>query len=154
MRRAFFTLLGVVILALGVSSLALGAKNPKAHGTVTAKCGTRYTPRCVPPSIGGINISIRCRSAGSRISVPKFKVSAVAGIRRITVHVSGSHGYTLSINGNGNRNKTVSGLGLATRGFAPGVYTVKITVTDLKGVKRSRTLHFVICSPPPPPFTG
>jgi hypothetical protein len=146
-----------MLMLLGVAAAAtmmVGAAGI-ASGANTVKCGGTYQPACAPPNIIPIVITTTCHKEGTTIHIPKFTVTAIAGIKTITISVKGRKKPVKTYkNLNSAQKKTIGGLTVSTAGLKPGAHTITIKVTDTRGKTFSRTLHIAICTPKPPPFTG
>lgn len=148
MRKLFVALLSVSVVAGIATGIASGAGH-RAHAAAP-KCGTLYTPPCAPP--GAVFSSLAaCKAAGTLISVP-VKLHAVAGIKSASMYVNGHKVKTYTYK-NHPRNVSIGDVPISTRGLKPGLYTMTVKVTDVRGVTRSHTGHFAICKPKPV-FTG
>ena len=85
-----------------------------------------------------------------RAEIPAF----VAGIKTILVELTDTKILKkFSFTKPGPQTKKISGLKVNTKGLAPGVFTIKIAVTDQRGTHRSIIRRFAICKPVPV-FTG
>jgi hypothetical protein len=146
MRKLIISLLCVAAVVALATSVAAG--HTKGHAAAPL-CGTLYTPPCAPPS--GTIVSIAsCKNTGTMITMPA-SVHAIAGLKTATVTLNGKTIKVVKFSGrpkNGSFHVTIS-----TRGFKPGVYSVKVTVTDVRGTNTVRIAHFSICTPKPV-FTG
>ena len=145
MRKVLYTSMGAAAVVIASASIAAAAS--------PALCGTRYTPRCTGPTISHIPVSVACHAPASKIHLAAFTASANAGIKKITVTVHSQTVTILSVNGNGAKKKTISGLTINTVGLAAGAHTITIKVVDNRGKTVTTTYHFAICKPKPI-FTG
>ena len=131
-RRVMFVVLAVAAV-LAVSAGAAGATNR---------------------TVSSDQISAKCRTAGTTVAVPTIRVTANAGIKTILVELTDTKILKkFSFTKPGPQTKKISGLKVNTKGLAPGVFTIKIAVTDQRGTHRSIIRRFAICKPVPV-FTG
>jgi hypothetical protein len=147
-RRLIYMVLGVTAILVITASVASGAK-PHAV-TVRCKPNNITGPPCLAPNLS-TSINAKCKKSGTRFALP-ITASGNAGLRRITVKVGGKTVKVFTFKGKGPLNKKVS-VTLSTAGLKHGVYTVKVTVVDTRGKRKSVTKHFAICKPAPV-FTG
>lgn len=143
MRKVLFTLLIAGALAVGVSSLAIGAQG--------ARCGTLYTPTCTKPHITA-RPPVGCRKPAKTFTLATIRFSSNAGIRRVTVKLGSKVLKSKKFSGRGPTHYTIKGLKVSTKGLSTGGHTITVTVRDVKGKTVSRTIRFTVC--PPPKFTG
>jgi hypothetical protein len=131
-RRVMFMVLAVAAL-LAVSASVAGATNR---------------------AVSSDQISAKCRTAGTTVAIPTIRVTANAGIKTILVALTDTKILkNFSFTKPGPQTKKISGLKIDTQGLAPGVFTIKIAVTDQRGTRRSIIRRFAICKPVPV-FTG
>lgn len=150
MRKLIVTLLSAFVLAGLSAGMALAAHRPRGHAAAPpALCGTLYRPACRPP--GSVISSIAsCRNTGTVLSIP-IRVRSNAGLKRVKVMVRGRTLKIFKFRGRPT-NKRLR-VKISTRGLHAGIYQVKVIVTDVRGVTRSKVAHFSICKPKPV-FTG
>jgi hypothetical protein len=149
MRRFIFPLLGVVaILALGAIPAASASKGHARPHIV--RCGTLYTPACKKPTIV-VHSKVVCEHTGTTIHFP-ISLHGNAGLRKVVIKVGGRTITTKKFKGGPvNRSLVVA---VNTRGSKPGLFTLTVAITDVRGKTVTRTAHFTICKPKPPVFTG
>lgn len=140
----------ILLLLLGG---ALAAIPGPAGAASSARCGVLYKPNCTNPKLTGSALTVACRKAGTRVAITAQTATSNSGIRRITIAFRGHTIKTYHFSGQGPTRFTVSGVFINTKGLKPGAYTLKITMTDIRGHSVSKTLHFAICKPVPK-FTG
>lgn len=143
MRKVLFTLVIAGALALGVSSLAIGAQG--------ARCGTLYTPACTAPTIA-VTPPSGCKKPSSTFTFPAIHVSSNAGIKKVTVKLGSTTLKSKTFSGRGPTHYTIKGLKISTKGLSTGGHTLTITVKDVRGKTVKHTVRFTVC--PPPKFTG
>jgi hypothetical protein len=132
---------------------ALAAIPGPAVGASSARCGVLYKPNCTAPKLTGQALSVACHKAGNRVAITAQTATSNSGIRKITVVFRGQTIKTYHFSGQGPTRFVVSGVFINTKGLKHGAYTVKITMTDIRGHSVSKTLRFAICLPVPK-FTG
>jgi hypothetical protein len=99
-------------------------------------------------------ISAKCKIAGTTVAIPTIRVTANAGIKTILVALTNTKTLKkFSFTKPGPQTKNISGLKINTKGLQPGVFTIKVTVTDQRGAHKSTIRRFAICKPLPV-FTG
>ena len=142
-----FLLIGIAVAACAaaMSSLAVGATG--------ARCGTRYTKPCTGPIVTVRTPPVVCQKPGSSFALPSATLSSLPGLRKVVVTEGSKVIKTVTFKGRGPQQYSLKGLTLSTSGLHAGVHSVTITVTDVRGKKASRTLHFSVCAIVPP-FTG
>ena len=146
MRKRTFT---IVALTVAIGAIASGAAFG-AGGGGTVRCGNGlYQVRCAPPTITPpIGLSPGCKGVSAVFGLPSLSFNAVAGIKSITISVG--HRVLFSDKTlKGARKKTISGVKVSTAGLGSGVHTVTIKIVDTRGVTKTKTLRFVICTPVP-----
>lgn len=150
MRKLTITLLSALVVAALAAAGASGAGRPAAHAAAPpANCGTLYKPPCAPPR-SVISSIAACRNTGRILSLP-VTLHSVAGLRSAKVTLGRRTIRSLRFTGAPqNRSFRIT---INTRGFKPGIYTITVRVTDVRGVTRSKVAHFSICKPKPV-FTG
>ena len=105
-------------------------------------------------TVSSDQISAKCKSAGTTVAIPTIRVTANAGIKTILVALTDTKTLKkFSFTKPGPLTKNISGLKINTKGLEPGVFTIKITVTDQRGAHKSTIRRFAICKPAPV-FTG
>ena len=142
MRRRKLSYMLALVVAVG--AVATGA----ALGANTVRCGGLYQPRCAPPIIPPTGLAPACKNPGSVITLPNLSLSAIAGIKSITIKANGRTILTKK-NLNSVRKTTIKGVKINTASFKSGVHVVTIKLVDTRGVSTSRSLRFVICKPVP-----
>jgi hypothetical protein len=148
MRRFVLALVCTgAVLTVGATA-ALGAAHDK-------HCGTLYKPACTPPHVDAIAISVECHPAGTVIALAKTTVTSNAGLTTVTITVHSTSKVIKEYKHlNGALELKVKNVSIDTDGFSSGVHTITITAVDELGKKGTKSVHFAICVPPPPPFTG
>jgi hypothetical protein len=150
MRKIVFSLVGAVAVLALTASLAVGASkgDPRAHASAPL-CGTLYTPPCTAPTVVVKSI-VACKNTGTELHFP-ITVSGNAGLKSVTVKLGNKTIKTVKYTSRPkHKSLTVS---VNTHGFKPGVYTLTVKVTDVRGKTHTRVVHFTICTPKPV-FTG
>jgi hypothetical protein len=140
--------MGLVAVLAVTTSLASGAAKPRAHAAA-ALCGTTYTPACTAPQ-ATVASKAACRNTGAILTFP-VTASANAGLRKVTVTFRGKVIKTVRFTNQATR-KTFTVV-INTHGFKPGLFTLTVKATDVRGVTVTRKAHFSICHPKPV-FTG
>jgi hypothetical protein len=148
--RRFVSLAGAIAVIAASAGLATTTSVARVHGhAAAALCGTLYTPPCRPPS--GTVISIpSCRNTGAILNFP-ITASANAGLRSVMVRMGSTTVKNFTFTGRPTH-KSVA-VSVNTHGFKPGLYTLTVKVTDVRGKNTTRLAHFTICKPKPV-FTG
>jgi hypothetical protein len=147
MAKVVSTVLGTVAVIVALTGIAQGA--------AAGKCGHLYQPHCKPPHVGGVHISVKCHSFGTKFKVPPVKLTAVAGLRSITVTVHSKQRTVLTIhNLHGATSKTISGLVVSTAGLRSGAHTITFKAVDVRGVATRVVFPFAVCKQPVPRTTG
>jgi hypothetical protein len=134
-----------VVGAIAMSSLAFGATG--------ARCGTRYTKPCTIPVVNIRTPPVVCHKKSTTFALPAATLTSLPGIRKIVVTEDGKVIKSVSFKGKGPQQFALRALRISTGGLKPGVHSVTITVTDVRGKKASRTVRFSVCAPVPV-FTG
>jgi hypothetical protein len=147
MRRVLVTLLAAFAVLALTANLAAGANKPAAHPA--AKCGGLYQPPCIGPTVIARS-AVACRNTGAVLRFP-VSVHAIAGLAKATAKYKGK--VIKSITFHGNPQSGHFTVVISTRGNKPGLFTLTLHVTDVRGKSASRTVHFTICRPKPV-FTG
>lgn len=148
MRKIIIASMGTVAVIGATASLASGASRPQGHAAA-AKCGTLYTPPCTPPSAIVASIAA-CKAAGATVNFP-IALSANAGIRKVAVTFRGKTVKSVSYSGQPTKKHLT--VGVHTAGLSPGIYSVNVKITDVRGKSKTSKAHFSICHPAPI-FTG
>lgn len=146
-------LLAAVAAFAIVAGAASASKSRSSPHVVVLRCKPQNaTNTCTPPT-ADVTVSAKCHKAGTRVHVPAITTTANAGIRSITIYAHGKKVKTYHFSGQGPTSKVIKGLTITTGGLKHGIYSLKITVTDTRGVKHTITRRFAICKPVPV-FTG
>ena len=149
MRKVIFALMGAVVVIGAMASLASGASRPPHGHAALVKCGTLYTPTCKAPSAVVASIAA-CKAAGATVNFP-IALSANAGIRNVAVKFRGKTIKSVSYSGQPTKKHLTAGV--HTAGLKPGIYSVSVKITDVRGKSKTSLAHFSVCEPKPV-FTG
>jgi hypothetical protein len=143
MRRVFSAIAGVSVVVAIAASAASGANN-------AVKCGHLYQPACKPPAIQHRTVSVGCHKPGAAFTLPSITVSAVAGLKKVTVTVHSRARTILTLSHfNGARHRNLTGLTINTHGLGSGAHVIFVTVIDTRGKKTVQAIPFAICKPKP-----
>lgn len=148
MRKAIATVL--------IAGAAVAVVPGVASG-VSARCGTTYTVKCRPPHVHNRPASPKCvkNTPGSRYNLPILGFRSTAGIRKIKIRLRNPPRkvYFHRFKGQGPTYRKLKHIHVNTSGLKKGAHFVRITVTDVRGVSRGKTLRFAVCASTPQ-FTG
>jgi ribosomal protein L28 len=119
----------------------------RAHVSTT-RCGNKYTPACIKPTIK-TKASTKCVSPGSSFTVPSIRFTSNAGIREIRIREGSKTLKTIKFKGSGPTQYTLKGLAVSTLRLAAGGHPLSVKITDIKGRSTTKTLSLTVCSTTP-----
>jgi hypothetical protein len=138
------------VAVLGLTAIpAATATKSHAHRN-PPKCGTLYKPPCRKPTIV-VQSRVACVKTGTILRFP-ITVRGNAGLRTVTVKLGSRTIRVVRFKNRPTRRSFV--VAVNTRGSKPGIFTLTVRVTDVRGKSVTRRAHFLICKPKPPIFTG
>lgn len=84
--------------------------------------------------------------AGARYTLPVLRFASTTGIRRIKIRVRNERRkvFARRYRGRGPTHRSLRHIHVKTKGLAKGAHVLKITVTDVRGRSRTRTIRFVV----------
>jgi ribosomal protein L28 len=129
--------------------LALAARTHARPLVSTTRCGNKYTPACVKPTIKPNTASTKCVTAGSNYVLPSVRFTSNAGIRKIQIREGSKTLKTITFKGQGPTQYTLKGLAFSTLRLAAGGHPLTVKITDVKGRTATKTLSFSICQSAP-----
>jgi hypothetical protein len=154
MRKLMFMLMGAALV------VALGSTSASGAGRIRCKVPPKHTPPsqrglyCQNPTVNvGLNVS--CRRPGTSFQMQTITASANAGVSRVQVIVRSTPQTVFDKHyPNSPLHVVINGVTISTAGLGTGPHTVTVIVTDARGKRVSKTVHFAVCPPPPPQTTG
>jgi hypothetical protein len=115
----------------------------------TTRCGNKYTPACIKPTIKTSPASTKCVSAGSNFTLPSVRFTSNAGIRTIQIREGSKTIKTIKFKGQGPTQYTLKGLAVSTLRLDAGGHPLTVKITDIKGRSTTKTLSLSICASTP-----
>jgi hypothetical protein len=132
----------------GASGLATAAQTHASSHVSGTRCGNKYTPACIKPTIK-TTASTKCVAAGSHYTLPSVRFTSNAGIRTIQVREGSKTLKTIKFKGQGPTQYTLKGVAVSTLRLAAGGHPLTVRITDVKGRTATKTLSFAICASTP-----
>lgn len=129
--------------------MAVAAQTHARAHVSTTRCGNKYTPACVKPTVKTSPISTKCVSPGSSYTLPRIKFTSNAGIREIQIREGSKTLKTIKFKGSGPTQYTLKGLAVSTLRLGAGGHPLTVKITDIKGRSTTKTLSLTICSTTP-----
>jgi hypothetical protein len=120
----------------------------RAHVSTT-RCGNKYTPACVKPTIKTNPASTKCVSPGVDYKLPSIKFTSNAGIREIQIREGSKVLKTVKFKGSGPTQYTLKGIEVTTLRLASGGHPLTVKITDIKGRSTTKSLSFAVCATTP-----
>jgi hypothetical protein len=148
LRKAISILVVAGAFVAGASGLALGAQTHARADVSNTRCGHKYTPACLKPTIK-TTASTKCVSPGSNFSIPRVRFTSNAGIRTIQIREGTKVLKTIRFKGQGPTQYTLKGLAVSTLRLDAGGHPLTVKITDIKGRTRTKRLSFSVCSTTP-----
>jgi ribosomal protein L28 len=120
----------------------------RAPHVATTRCGNKYTPACLKPSIK-TTTSTKCVEPGSNFTLPSVRFTSNAGIRRIQIREGSKVLKTIKFKGRGPTQYRLKGLEVSTLRLDSGGHPLTVKITDVKGRTSTKKLSFSVCSTTP-----
>jgi hypothetical protein len=149
LRKAISILVVAGVFVAGASGLATAAQTHARAHVSTTRCGNKYTPACIKPTIKSSPASTKCVSAGSNYTLPRVRFTSNAGIRTIQIREGSKTIKTIKFKGQGPTQYTLKGVAVSTLRLAAGGHPLTVKITDVKGRSVTKTLSFAICGSSP-----
>lgn len=129
--------------------MALAAQTHARPLVSTTRCGNKYTPACIKPTIKPNPASTKCVTAGGSFTLPSVRFTSNAGIRKIQIREGSKTLKTITFKGQGPTQYTLKGLTVSTLRLDSGGHPLTVKITDVKGRTATKTLSFSICQSSP-----
>jgi hypothetical protein len=115
----------------------------------TTRCGNKYTPACIKPTIKTSPASTKCVTTGTSYTLPSVRFTSNAGIREIQIREGSKTLKTIKFKGQGPTQYTLKGVAVSTLRLAAGGHPLTVRITDIKGRTATKSLSFSICESTP-----
>jgi ribosomal protein L28 len=133
----------------GASGLATAAQTHARAQVSTTRCGNKYTPACIKPTIKTNPAGTKCVNPGSNFTLPSVRFTSNAGIRTIQIRQGSKVLKTIKFKGQGPTQYTLKGLAVSTLRLDAGGHPLTVKITDIKGRSTTKSLSFSVCSTTP-----
>lgn len=128
--------------------MAVAAQTHARPHVSTTRCGNKYTPACIKPTIK-TKASTKCVSPGNNFTLPSVRFTSNAGIRTIQIREGSKVLKTIKFSGRGPTQYTLKGLEVSTLRLDAGGHPLTVKITDVKGRSSTKSLSFSVCSTTP-----